>query len=83
MSIPIIGQRKEVPVIGQPKVVTWRMHVVLKCPCGEPVLLTGQLPLLGQCTGCLLQYMIPVFALNEEGELMVQCASRTPPKEGE
>jgi hypothetical protein len=55
-----------VPIIGAPDIRGVSLSIMLKCKCGEPVLLVGVSNAQAQCA-CRLVYTLRGFVLNPDG----------------
>jgi hypothetical protein len=59
---------KSIPIIGQPKVVTWRPLIVAQCSCGrgEPIVITST-DRAPACSGCNRLYALAELHFKTDG----------------
>lgn len=59
---------KSIPIIGQPKVITWRPTVVAQCSCGEgePILITS-IDRAASCSACGRLYALAELHFKTDG----------------
>jgi hypothetical protein len=83
--MPLPLAMSNVPIIGQPRVSNWFFTVQIVCPCGEPLLLIGQ---LGSRSACPNPECGKVYQLNgmpsmtEAGHVSVPLGMSVPVKPG-